>query len=71
MQDKACVFPWIDEIKRKNHNGCANPNFDPRGPWCPTDINGVDENGIFYRSSLVYGYCNDNCPIEKEDISNI
>ena len=71
MKNKACVFPWIDEFVGKKHDGCANPNFDARGPWCPTAITGMDDNGTFYRASQVYGYCNDKCPIEKEEISNI
>ena len=27
-----------------NYTGCANPNNDPRGDWCPTELN---EDGEF------------------------
>ena len=42
-----------------NYTGCANPNNDPMGDWCPTELN---EDGEFSAKSRKWGYCSDNCP---------
>ena len=52
---KPCIFPWIDHYTNLTHPGCANPDQDEGGLWCPTE---VDENGYFWRG---WGYCDENC----------
>ena len=38
--------------------GCANPDKDKNGLWCPTQ---VDDEGYFVKNSKHYGFCNDYC----------
>ena len=55
-----CIFPWTYSADGDNYQGCANPDSDSGGPWCPT---GVDDNGIYISGSGKWGYCNlDICP---------
>ena len=50
---------WYYPITKTNYTGCANPHNDPRGNWCPTE---VDSNNMFEAKSGNWGYCTHNCP---------
>ena len=39
------------------HQGCANPDQDEGGLWCPTQL---DEDGYFVTNNH-WGYCDENC----------
>ena len=66
VKEEPCIFPWIDPYNEKIHHRCANPNFDPKGPWCPTKL----YNGSFPKSTLLFGYCNEKCAVEEQVIGN-
>ena len=40
------------------HKGCANPDNDRGGLWCPT---AVDVDGKFVKNTKDYGFCNAYC----------
>ena len=46
-----CVVPW--KYNDKTYEGCANPDSDPNGLWCPTKL---DDNGQFMGSND-WEYC--------------
>lgn len=53
--NKVCVFPWrYRESQGEAYSGCANPDDDPRGLWCPTETNSL---GIYVIGSAKWGYC--------------
>ena len=60
---KLCIFPWFYPSNGVNYTGCANPHNDPRGAWCPTEVNEDGEFGT--NSSGKWGYCSNNCPIHQ------
>ena len=45
-----------------NYTGCANPHNDPKGDWCPTELNA---DGEFEKKSGNWGYCSDYCRKDK------
>ena len=54
---KPCIFPW----KHKNtgdkwHHGCANPDNDDRGNWCPVKL---PDDGVYVGDWDAYAFCND------------
>ena len=55
---KPCIFPWKDPWKHETHQGCAVPDGDPGGVWCPTQL-GAD--GYYVKQSGKWGYCNEYC----------
>ena len=48
-----------------NYTGCANPHNDPKGNWCPTELDG---NGEMMEPGK-WGYCSHNCPKHQGSIS--
>ena len=61
--NKQCIFPWTYSVDGSNHQGCANPDNDPGGLWCPTL---VDDTGTYQSDgSGNWGYCSDNCFTES------
>ena len=64
QKNKPCVFPWIDRWTKKIHEGCAAPDGDEHGLWCPTKLNDdmeyVDGKGD-------WGYCTKQCLIKGID----
>ena len=50
---------WKYPDSNIEYEGCANPHNDPRGDWCPTE---VDVNDDYVLKSGKWGYCNDVCP---------
>ena len=61
--NKQCIFPWTYSVDGSNHQGCANPDNDPGGLWCPTL---VDDTGTYIADgSGNWGYCSDNCYTES------
>ena len=46
-----CVVPW--KYNDKTYESCANPDSDPKGPWCPTKL---DDDGQFMGSNH-WGHC--------------
>ena len=64
VKGKPCIFPWV--YNGKDYNACANPNYDPKGAWCPTD-----RNDVYLSSPTSFGYCNDDCPKETVNIGKL
>ena len=61
--NKQCIFPWTYSVDGSNHQGCANPDNDASGLWCPTL---VDDTGTYQSDgSGNWGYCSDNCFTES------
>ena len=56
--EQPCVFPWIDHWYGLSHGGCANPDDDAGGLWCPTKLN---NEGVYIGGSGFWGYCSDSC----------
>ena len=50
--EKPCLFPWTF-YGLENIPGCANPDDDEGGDWCPTEL--VD--GRYISASGNYGFC--------------
>ena len=57
--NKVCVFPWKYNEEQETYNGCANPDNDAGGLWCPTE---TDSNGVYTSGSGKWG----NCKMEDE-----
>ena len=55
---KPCIFPWKDTWTHATNLGCATPDGDSGGVWCPTQLN---EDGYYVRNSGKWGYCNEYC----------
>ena len=55
---KPCIYEWIDPWTNTKHEGCANPDNDRGGLWCPT---AVDVDGKFVKNTKDYGFCNEYC----------
>ena len=54
-----CIFPWKELYTNLTHQGCANPDQDEGGLWCPTQL---DEDGYFATNNQYqWGYCDENC----------
>ena len=56
-----CIFPWKDRYTNLTHQGCANPDQDEVGLWCPTQL---DEDGyypLYNGPGSFWGYCDENC----------
>ena len=56
-----CIFPWKDRYTNLTHQGCANPDQDEVGLWCPTQL---DEDGyypLYNGPGSYWGYCDENC----------
>ena len=51
---------WKYPDSNIEYDGCANPHNDPRGDWCPTEIDGSNDEYVL--KSGKWGYCNDICP---------
>ena len=68
QKKKPCVFPWIDPWTKKKNEGCAAPDGDEYGVWCPTKVNDdmkyVDGEGN-------WGYCNEKCLINSNLPANL
>ena len=62
-KSKPCVFPWIDPWTKKKHEGCAAPDGDEYGVWCPTKVNDDME---YSDGKGNWGYCNEKCLIPAE-----
>ena len=60
-----CQFPWFYSKNGMNYTGCANPHNDPKGNWCPTELDG---NGEMMEPGK-WGYCSHNCPKHQGSIS--
>ena len=61
--NKQCIFPWTySDGGSTVHQGCANPDGDPGGLWCPTE---VDDTGTYIAGSGNWGYCSDDCFTES------
>ena len=58
QRKKPCVFPWIDDRDKKKNEGCANPDGDNGGFWCPTEVN---DDMKYVGGKGNWGYCNDIC----------
>ena len=56
--EQPCIFPWTDHWHGLNHEGCANPDDDAGGLWCPTKLN---NEGVYIGGSGFWGYCSDSC----------
>ena len=56
---KLCVFPWkYSKYPTTEYKGCANPDDDPRGSWCGTELT----DGEYIYGSGKWGFCNiDTC----------
>ena len=65
VPNKQCKFPWINSDNNKTYVGCANPNNDSKGYWCPTEVN---EDGEFVPESGNWGYCSDKCQKDKGEL---
>ena len=56
--NKPCVFPWKMSDGHgwtsPTNQGCANPDDDEGGLWCPTATN---EDGVYIAGSGTWGYC--------------
>ena len=64
---KPCIYEWYDPWTNRKHMGCANPDKDKNGLWCPTQ---VDDEGYFVKNSKHYGFCNDYC-LERGKICSL
>ena len=52
--DTPCVLQsWIFNDEAPVYDGCANPDGDPGGQWCPTGLTG----GKYITGSGKWGYC--------------
>ena len=58
-----CVSSWTYPINGMTYSGCANPDNDPGGDWCPTMVN---QDGNYEPKSRRWGYCNDKCPKDHQ-----
>ena len=58
-----CVMTWTYPINGVTYTGCANPDGDTNGTWCPTEVNAAGE---FEPKSRKWGYCNSKCPKDLE-----
>ena len=63
QKNKPCVFPWIDRWTKKINEGCAAPDGDEHGLWCPTKVNDDME---YSDGKGNWGYCNEKCLIPAE-----
>ena len=50
----ACIFPWKYNDEARVYKGCANPDEDGGGDWCPTELN---DDGEYVSKSGKWGYC--------------
>ena len=41
--DMPCVMSWTYPINGVTYKGCANPDGDTNGQWCPTEVNAAGE----------------------------
>ena len=65
QKQKHCIFPWTYSGDGSNHQGCANPDNDSGGLWCPTALKWMDGwNGTYISGSGNWGYCSDDCYTE-------
>ena len=61
--NRLCIFPWTFSVDGSEHQGCANPDNDSGGLWCPTLL---DDTGTYQSDgSGNWGYCSDNCYTES------
>ena len=58
--NKPCKLSW--KFCGREYKGCANPFNDPKGDWCPTELNFANE---FVPKSGNWGYCSSNCKRDK------
>ena len=63
-----CILEWTYPVNGLTYKGCANPDVDPGGDWCPTEVN---EDGQFEPKSGKWGYCSENCRRDHEGIMYI
>ena len=67
--DKPCIFPWKhSDTGGTWYTGCANPDDDSGGNWCPTKLGA---NRVYQSGSGEWGYCNKNslaCNVQGEFI---
>ena len=56
--DKPCKFPWkYSGTGGTLYNGCANPDDDAGGNWCPTAL---DADNVYQAGKGEWGYCAPN-----------
>ena len=61
--NRQCIFPWTFSVDGSEHQGCANPDNDSGGLWCPTLL---DDTGTYQSDgSGNWGYCSDKCFTES------
>ena len=70
--NKFCVFPWRYNDEQEIYNGCANPDDDARGLWCPTE---TDSSGAYKTGMGTWGHCwmedeGGYCTADSSDDSN-
>ena len=61
--NKPCKSTWT--FFGREYKGCANPFHDPKGDWCPTELNAANE---FVPKSGKWGYCSSNCKRDKGNV---
>ena len=62
QRKRPCVFPWIDPWTNKKNEGCAAPDGDEYGVWCPTKVN---DDMKYIDGEGNWGYCNEKCLINS------
>ena len=55
-KEKPCIFPWKHSSTGGTwYTGCANPDNDSGGNWCPTKL---DDDNTYKAGQGEWGYCN-------------
>eukprot|EP01025_Chloroclados_australasicus_P047173 TRINITY_DN5241_c1_g1_i2.p3 TRINITY_DN5241_c1_g1~~TRINITY_DN5241_c1_g1_i2.p3 ORF type:complete len:410 (+),score=38.45 TRINITY_DN5241_c1_g1_i2:178-1407(+) len=58
----SCLDSWTTEGGGKQYSSCANPNNDPKGPWCKIDADSCSQQP----STTGMDYCDSACVSDDE-----